>query len=213
MQINVKNLTKSYGENRIFENFNLSIEKGKITVVLGESGSGKTTLLKMLANLTDYSGKITNNEKSSFIFQEDRLVKNLTVNENLKLFCKNCDCSSLLEEVKLKGCENKLVGNLSGGMSRRVAIVRGLVVNAPMLLMDEPFTNLDLSLKYSLIKCVKKMHEKKKNTIIMVTHDIKEAVLMADRVIVLSKGKIKYDNKKITPNTEKELFEVMININ
>ncbi len=206
--ISIKNLCKSYGENVIFNNFNLEVYDGETLAILGESGSGKTTLLNILAGLTDYEGDIKGIQKPiSMVFQKDLLVKNLTVAENILLINKDIDVDEALSEVGLKERKDEYIKNLSGGMARRVAIVRALIAKSNMLFLDEPFTNLDLSLKLSLIDIIKR--KKQQKTIILVTHDIKEAVLLADRIIVLKNGKVISSINKITKQTEDELFKIL----
>lgn len=149
-------ISKSYGDKTVFESFNASFPESKITAVLGESGSGKTTLLNILAGLTDYSGEIKNAPKrAAFVFQRDRLVKNLTVKQNIELVTKTADVSAALEDFGLGGCENKYPEELSAGMARRVAILRAMLFDSDTVLMDEPFVNLDVALKYRLIEKLK----------------------------------------------------------
>ena len=158
--ISVKNLNKTYGEKVVYEDFNIDIEKNKILVVLGESGSGKTTLLNVLAGLTDYQGEIIGNlSPISMLFQKDYLVPNLTVGENLKLVNSGVDVNLVLSSVGLEDCVNSYPKSLSAGMSRRVAILRSLIFNAKLLLMDEPTNSLDIGLK----KVVYEMLIKQKN--------------------------------------------------
>ncbi len=190
--IKIENLNFSYEQKVIYDKFNLQIEKGKTTVILGESGSGKTTLLHILANLLDYSGEISGIDfPVSFVFQNDRLVKNLTVSQNLKLINKDCKVKDLLAEIGLSDYEDEYVKNLSAGMKRRLAILRALSFNSNIFLFDEPFINLDLKLKYSIMDKIKA--EKGEKTLILVTHDIKEAVYLADRIVLLKKGEIAFD--------------------
>lgn len=206
-------VTKKYGDKCVYKNFDLSIESGKITAVLGESGSGKTTLLNVMANLTEFSGKVTGvSFPVSFVFQRDRLVKGLTVKQNLELIEKSADITAELNGFGLEGCENKYPKQLSAGMARRVAILRALLFKSETLFMDEPFVNLDIALKHRLIKEVKSRIENQGKTTVFVTHDIKEAVSLADRIIVLSQGKIIADIKEITEKTEGELFDFMLSV-
>jgi len=212
--ISIKNLCKSYGENLIFENFNLDILDGEVLAILGESGSGKTTLLSVLAELTDFSGEVSGVEKPvSMVFQKDMLVKNLTVKENLLLVNKDIDVDEALSDVGLTNKKDEYIKNLSGGMARRVAIARALAFDAKTLFLDEPFINLDLSLKFSLMDKIKE--KKQGKTIVLVTHDIKEAVYLADRIVVISKGKIVLECKNHMEDKEqieKQLFETMLNL-
>ncbi len=211
--IELKNITKRYCEKTVYDGFNLNIEENKTLVVLGESGSGKTTLLNILMGLCDYEGEILNMPKAlSAVFQKDCLAKNLTVERNIKLTCPNASVGEILEQVGLKGQEKALPKSLSAGMSRRVAIARALCSPAPVVFMDEPFINLDIGLKFSLIERFKQMIAKTPKTVIAVTHDIKEAVSLADRIIVISTGKIVKDFTEIKENAEKELFDVMMNL-
>lgn len=210
--IKIKNFTKKYGDKTVYSDFNLEIETGKITVILGESGSGKTTLLRAIASLTDYQGEIIGvDEKKSMVFQTDRLIPNLTVSENLSLINPGKDAESALGSVGLSDCGNLYPKSLSGGMARRVSLARALNFDAPLLLMDEPFINLDIAHKFFIMDNIKKAQSETARTIIVVTHDIKEAVYLAERIVVISKGKIVLDEKKINKNTENILYGVLMN--
>ncbi len=212
--IKLTNVSKKYGDKVIYSEFNLTVNKNQTLVVLGESGSGKTTLINLMLNLTEYDGNI---EGISFpvatVFQQDRLVKNLTVSENLRLVAPNIDTVKALKEVGLEGIENSYVNSLSGGMARRVALARAINFPSNFMFLDEPFINLDLAHKYKIMDLIKGNLNKTPKTVVMVTHDVKEAVYMADRIVVLSKGKIIYDDSQINEKTEKILFDLLININ
>ncbi len=210
--ISLTNVCKNYDKKVVFENFNLQIEKGKVLCVLGESGSGKTTLLNILTGVTDFNGQIEGLEKPfSVVFQKDRLIPNLTVLNNLRLVNKDITPDHL-EIVGLKGTENLFPKSLSAGMARRVAILRALLFDAKTLFMDEPFINLDIAVKYSIIEKIKSKRQEQKDvqTVVMVTHDIKEAVTIADRIVVLSNGQIIKDIGRVTADTEKKLFELFL---
>ena len=210
--IKLKGITKRYGDNFIYKDFNLEIEENKTLVILGESGVGKTTLLNVLAGLIEFSGEVIGKpEKISFVFQKDRLIPNLTVEENINLVAKEEDVCSIIKDMGLFGKEKLYPKSLSAGMARRVAIARALAYKSTLLLMDEPFINLDVALKYSLINSLKDSLTKNPRTCVLVTHDIYEAVSVADRIIVLSEKGIVYDNSSINEKTEKELFGIMIN--
>ena len=203
----VSNITKKYGERTVLDNFSYNFEDGKITVIMGESGVGKTTLLNIISGLDNDKYDIENKSKS-YIFQNDRLLPNLTVADNLKLICKDISVEKVLEEFELKDAANLYPKELSAGMSRRVAIIRAIYYAAELLIMDEPFRNLDYYLKYKIMDIIKSKQKKDNNTIIMVTHDIAEAVYMADNIVVIGiGGKVLYETNTITKNTEKELLD------
>lgn len=212
--ITIKNLTKKYGEKTVYDNFNLEIKKGKITVILGESGSGKTTLLNILAGLTDYDGIVDGMSlPAAMVFQRDRLVKNLTVEDNIKLVNAAADVKAELQKIGLAGCEKLYPKQLSAGMARRVAILRAFAFDSDVVLMDEPFVNLDVALKFYLVDEIKRLCREKNKTAVVVTHDIKEAVTLADEIIVLSRGKIIYRTDCVLKETESVLFDTMRSLN
>lgn len=208
--INFNNITKRYKDTLVFENFSLSIKKGETTCILGESGSGKTTLLNILANLTDYEGEVTN-VKCSYVFQTPNLFPNLTVLDNLKLVCQDeNEIKSVCEKLKIADKLLSYPKHLSGGQRQRVSLARGVLFNADVLLMDEPFSSLDLKNKVQAINLLKELFKEKKKTVVFVTHGVFEAVRLADRIIVLENNSIVYDNSKVNEKTEKELFGLML---
>lgn len=193
-------LSKKYGGQKVFENFSLSIEEGKILCLLGESGGGKTTLLNILAGLTPCEGTLSGVPKQvSYIFQEPRLLPNLTVYDNLRYAGGRVeDIQALIEKTELVGCAKKRPRELSGGEKQRVSIARAFLSSAPLLLMDEPFSSLDTALKIRLIGVFAKLWraergEGQERTAVFVTHDLEEALMLADRVAVLRKGRIVAD--------------------
>jgi ABC-type multidrug transport system ATPase subunit len=205
----IKNLTKSYKE-ELYKDFNLSIEKNKVLTVLGESGSGKTTLLNVISSLVKYDGIVEKSGVISYAFQEDRLIPNLTVKENLELFLKDKNTEALLDSVGLKDFKNSYIKDMSAGEKRRVALLRAIYYSSNILLMDEPFINLDLKVKFNVIELIKKEQEKNPRTIVFVTHDIIEASMLSDRIIVLKKGKIVFDEPK--NDSAKTLAQKLFNI-
>lgn len=211
--IKIENLTKKYGDKKIFENFSLEIEKGKTTCVLGESGCGKTTLLNVLSRLTEFEGQV-DEVNCSLVFQTPNLFPNLTARQNLLLVSSDTDeIDALAKELMVEDKLSSYPKHLSGGEAQRIALIRALIFNADLLLMDEPFSSLDLRIKFQAIEVLKKRFKAQKKTVLMVTHDIKEAVEMADRIIVLMGGKVVYDNKDVTKKTENELFDLLIENN
>lgn len=197
--IEIKNLCKSYIGVTVYDNFNLSLEEGKVTCVLGESGSGKTTLLNCIASLTDYKGEIPK-LKCSYIFQSPRLVPNLTVLKNLSLICGDEEkVADMLKRVRLEDKAQSYPVSLSGGQAQRVAIARAFLYGSDIILMDEPFSSLDLKLKHEMTELFFKLREDDKRTALFVTHDIDEALSVAQRVIVLKGGKVVYDENLPSP--------------
>lgn len=191
--IELKHLHKEY-DKVLFDDLNISIPSGKITCILGESGVGKTTILKMIAGLVPYEGTITNVNKTSYIFQEDRLIPNLTVYENLKIVCPLVEdnrIDELLSEFKILDKKNKYPKTLSGGEAKRVAMVRAFLYDGELILMDEPFSSLDLSLKLDLINYFASYWKTYNKTVILVTHNVDEALLLANKILILKNGSIK----------------------
>lgn len=206
--IKIKDLNKSYGNVEVYKNFNLEVRDSEVLCILGESGCGKTTLLNCIANLTEYDGQITN-AKCAYIFQKPRLVPNLSVYENLKLVCpdeKKVD--KILERVKLWNRASAYPVELSGGEARRVSIARAFLYSADVILMDEPFSSLDLKIKYEMFALFKDMKTEFNSTAIFVTHD-EEAIMLSDRIIVLDKGIIKADIE-VKSATQSELRKKLI---
>lgn len=208
--IKIENLYKNYGNNSVFEDFCLTLEKAKITCILGESGSGKTTLLNVLAGFTEYKGNV-DKVKCSYVFQKPCLINNLTVKDNLLLVNSNGNSvKAMLEEMQIEDKLDAYPKHLSGGQAQRVALARALLYDAQLYLMDEPFVNLDLRLKYSIIEFIKNLVHKNGYTMLIVTHDVKEAVSIADRIVIIRNGKIQYDIEDINEKTESEIFGLML---
>lgn len=182
MDIVVQNIEKSFGSQQVLKNFSYTFPAGKTTCIMGESGCGKTTLLRILLGLeTPDSGTITGIPKGnlSAVFQEDRLCENLSAAANLRLVKKNLtpqEIENAFQEVNLKDAWNKPVRTLSGGMRRRIAILRALAAEANCILMDEPFKGLDEETKQHTIHYIQ-TRTKGKNLII-VTHEEKEISLL-----------------------------------
>ncbi|MDE7214829.1 MAG: ABC transporter ATP-binding protein [Clostridia bacterium] len=191
--IEIKNLYTSSGQNRVYENFNLSIEDGKVTCILGESGSGKTTLLNCIARLTDFNGEIPA-LKCSYVFQSPRLVPNLTVFKNLSLVLNDgAKITEILKKVRLTEKADEYPCNLSGGQAQRVGLARAFLVKSDIILLDEPFASLDLKLKTEMEKLFFEIRQADNRTVLFVTHDVDEAITVADRVIVLKNGSVVFD--------------------
>ena len=186
----IENLTFGYGKNLIFNDFNLGIEKGKITAILGRSGVGKTTLLSLISGIipSKYQIKVP----TAIAFQDDKLIPHLTVKQNLALVGINTnEIDNALKEFNLDG--NAYPNKLSGGEKGRVNVLRAFLANKELVLLDEPFSSLDINLKLKLIKMTADLQAKSGATIIFVTHDIEEALLLSHRVVVLGDNKINLD--------------------
>lgn len=182
----IKEITKSYGKQKVLENISFNLNESERICIYGKSGIGKTTLLRIIAGLEKAdSGKITFVGKVSMVFQEDRLLENTDVYTNL--YCvlgsrfDKAEVDMHLKEVGLEGAGNKIVSELSGGMKRRVAIVRCMMKSSEIILLDEPFKGLDTILKDNIIRYVVKYLNGR--AVIMVTHDISEAEKIQAEII------------------------------
>lgn len=199
----VKNLSKIYHENKgeilAIKDLNLSVKDGEFLAIVGPSGCGKTTLLSILCDLEKKSGGniIYPKDKLTigYMLQTDTLFPWLTILDNCLLGLKVrkeltkeniMKVKDLLNSYGLKDFIKKYPSNLSGGMKQRVALIRTLAINPDIILLDEPFSALDYQTRLSVSDDVWKIIKKEKKTVIMITHDIAEAVSMADRVIVLT---------------------------
>lgn len=201
--LEIKDLTKIYhtknGEIKAIDNISFNLYEKEFLCIVGSSGCGKSTLLNILANLDEKSdGQIKKNKnlKIGYMLQEDALFPWLTILENatLGLKIKKIKTKENIEYVKellakygLKDFINKYPSQLSGGMRQRVALIRTLAIKPDILLLDEPFSALDYVSRLMVSEDVKKIIKAEKKTVIMITHDLAEAISLADRIIVLSK--------------------------
>ena len=192
--IEIRDLIKKFNDHYVFNNLNLDIESDKITVILGKSGCGKTTLLRLISNLEKYdSGSInTNNLKFSYVFQEPRLFHWLTVFENIQAITNlpSDEIYRMIRMVDLEKFSNSYPDELSGGMKSRVSLARAFAYKPNFLLMDEPFSNLDDFTRVKMQEELLKLYNKENVGILFVTHNIDEALTIADKIIVLKEGKI-----------------------
>ena len=178
MDIVIENLKKRYNDKVVLNNFNYTFKDKTISFIMGASGVGKTTLIKILMGLVQADdGKVIgiNNKKISVVFQEDSLCENLSVLLNIKLVCENIsnlEIEKSLELLDLKDCMHKRVRELSGGMKRRIAILRALLYDFDLLIMDEPFKGLDKETKIKVMDFVISKLENK--SAIIITHDMDE---------------------------------------
>ena len=182
----IDSITKCYDDKIVFRDFSLEIGDGSRTVILGPSGRGKSTLFSMMLGIViPESGSITGGGRISALFQEDRLLENMSVMNNLLLVTDDRDrIRELLKALDLEKEERNRVRNLSGGMKRRVSLIRALLTTYDTLLLDEPFGPLDKEMKATAAKLI--MREIGGRTLVVITHQEEDAVLLeADEVIRL----------------------------
>lgn len=192
----LEHITKKYGGRTALSDVSLELCEGEITAVLGESGAGKTTLLNVLAGLTSYEGSVEGRGEFSYLFQSPKLLPNLTAEENLRFVLPKTQwagVSDMLAKVGLAGREKSYPRQLSGGERQRVAIARAFLYPHELLLMDEPFSSLDLSLKKSLLELVASLWRERGDTVVFVTHDVHEAAMLSHRAVVLHRGTVALD--------------------
>ena len=217
-----KNFSFSYPDKEIYKNFNTVFPGGKINVVLGASGVGKTTLLNALTGLSGFDGEIENMPKNvSYIFQSDRLVKTISVEKNLDFVLKNAisdktarknaiyDMAELLE---ISDVLKRLPTEISGGQAQRVQMARAFLYPSEVMLLDEPFKGLDVSLKTRLIKKFLELWGRDGRTVVLVTHDVYDALLMGDKVFVLSgsPADIVYETELTVEKSERYLTDAVV---
>ena len=196
----IKNLSVYYDNYCVLNNLSLDIYKGEFIVIVGESGSGKTTILNALANFISYSGKISVPKNQGIVFQQNAVFPWLTVSENILFGIsshkgKEKILNGLLEITKLKDKKDEYPSKLSGGQIQRVALARSIAPNPELLLMDEPFGALDSFTRAKLQEWLLFLWSKHKKTVVFVTHDIEEAIFLADRILILDKSIFKKEIK------------------
>lgn len=207
MYLELKELSFKYDQTSIIENFDLSADKGSITAIIGESGSGKSTLLRILAGLqnanhgvfrldnqiilNDKSSVDTHKRKIGLVFQDYTLFPHLTVYQNIAFGMRQKNkkdrIQAILKMVELEEDTKKYPYECSGGMQQRIALARAIANQPKLLLLDEPFSNLDQELKIRLRSQFIDWAKQEDITLIWVTHDIEEAYAIADQVIELKK--------------------------
>lgn len=210
----LKNVSKSYGNKVIFEHLNFAPEEGKVTCILGNSGNGKTTLLNIIAGLCDYEG-YADKVKVSYVFQNDRLIPTMSVRDNIAYVLSgiypdrnamNAAVTEILRSVELSAEADSFPPTLSGGMAQRVSLARAFCYPSDVILLDEPFHSLDAALKNRLYMLFDKLFGESKRTAVLVTHDIDEAVRLGDEIFILHDKKLIPAAKPDIPRTERNIL-------
>jgi len=215
LDIRVDTVRKEFSHYPALNDVSLDIRSSELIALLGPSGSGKTTLLRLIAGLEmptagriffgdeDASSKTVQERNVGFVFQAYALFRNMTVLDNISFGLKvrpratrppkaeiRRRAMELLELVQLKGLEKRFPQQLSGGQRQRVALARALAIEPRVLLLDEPFGALDAQVRKELRKWLREIHDRTGHTTVFVTHDQEEALELADRLVVMSQGKI-----------------------
>ncbi|MCT4542942.1 MAG: ABC transporter ATP-binding protein [Vallitalea sp.] len=189
--LKLKNIEKAYNELWVLKDLSMEVKKEEIVCIIGPSGCGKSTLLNICSGIIKPTkGIIINNSSNiSYVFQEDRLLPWKNVYDNIHIVNEQGsrdECMHLIKMVGLEGFEKHYPIQLSGGMRQRCSIARAFYYNADLLLMDEPLKSLDYSLRINMIKHIINLWENTKKNIMYVTHEIDEALLLGDRIFILS---------------------------
>ena len=227
LAVKVENLNHSINNQEILNNIHLELEKDKIACILGPSGCGKTTLLKLIAGLEKVQGgtiSLNNNIVSSttrhlktekrkigFLFQDYALFPHLTVKENLNFAIRdnktlNNDIAEIIEIIKLPNSLHKYPHELSGGEQQRVALARSIISQPNLLLLDEPFSSLDLNLKEEIRDDTLHLLQKSNISVLIVTHDPFEAMFISNKIYIMRKG-----GSIVQSGTPQELYNKPIN--
>jgi sulfonate transport system ATP-binding protein len=193
--VSIQGLTKEFGNRRVLDQIDLNIEPGEFVALLGRSGSGKSTLLRILAGLdTDVEGTFEVPGTISVAFQQPRLLPWRRVWRNVSLGLRNVNGRAVAEkalaEVRLTDHVNAWPLTLSGGEAQRVSLARALVREPDVLLLDEPFGALDALTRLAMHHLVDQLWREHRPAVLLVTHDVDEALLLADRILVLDEGRI-----------------------
>lgn len=189
--LEAKNISKLFDGKKVLDDFTHSFRKGTVTAIMGTSGCGKTTLLNILMGLVKPdSGEVVPDKgyRKAAVFQENRLCENLSASANIRLVTgkriSDKEIQQAFYEVRLDGCADKPAKELSGGMKRRVALLRALLSEYDVLFLDEPFKGLDSETKTAVMEYTKRCI--KDRTVILVTHDADECEFLADKTIHLN---------------------------
>jgi sulfonate transport system ATP-binding protein len=195
--VRVRGLSRSFGTDLVLDNLDLDIAPGEFVALIGRSGSGKSTLLRALAGLDqEVTGELDVDGTVSIAFQEPRLVpwRRVSANVSLGLRASNppAKAADALDEVGLTGRASAWPLTLSGGEAQRASLARALVRDPSLLLLDEPFSALDALTRIAMHRLVLSLWNRHRPAVLLVTHDVDEALALADRVLVLTSGQISH---------------------
>ncbi|MDX9946971.1 MAG: ABC transporter ATP-binding protein [Bacteroidales bacterium] len=207
MSLEIKGLNKKFDNLSLFSDFSIEFQEGTITCILGPSGCGKTTLLNIIGDtIKPDSGQLSGfrGKTISYIFQDPRLLPWKTVEENIDFVLtrempadqRHRITGQLIRLMELEDFAGFYPSKLSGGMRQRVSIARAFAYPSEIILMDEPLKGLDIKLKLNLIRIFSRMWQADKRTVIFVTHDVDEALLLGSDIIVLSRAPARIIHKK-----------------
>ena len=221
--IKLEHLEKRFDDVVLFDDLTAEFQEHKVTCILGGSGKGKTTLINLLAGLDTPTGGtifLPENAAASYVFQEPRLLPWLDPYQNLDLVLKRLYSKAerdtiILHYLKLVGLENeahKPLAELSGGMIQRVSLARAFAYPSDLLFLDEPFKGLDPKLKEELLNAFETIYEHDERTVFFVTHDIEEAIRLADEIYVLAGKPACFTGHFRKENFDSALSEKIINL-
>ena len=211
VQVSALGLEKRFGSKRVLHHLDLTLNPGEFVAVVGRSGCGKSTLMRLLAGLSDPSagevrveGKVVHglNTACRVMFQDARLLPWKRALENVGLgLTGNWEprARELLGQVGLGGCENEWPSRFSGGEKQRLALARALISEPPLLLLDEPLGALDALTRLEMQGLIASLSEQQRFTALLITHDVEEAIALADRVILLENGQVALDRELRLP--------------
>ena len=219
--ISIRNINKRYNNKVIFQDFQIDFYKNKVNCIIGKSGCGKSTLLNIISGIIENDDEEFISIESyglSYIFQEDRLIDWLTVEENISLVVNKIYdkkereelCNKYLDLVGIKEYKKYYPQMLSGGLRQRVNIARSLIYPSKIIIMDEPFKSIDVINKEIIMNNLKEILKQENRTVLFVTHDIEEALILSDKIYVLGNSPVQirkiFDNKGIS---KEEIYQLI----